>query len=222
MSDRGDVVVAHGDIVIDRLSALAQALRAQGTRVGLGEVLTAHQALTAVDATLARRCETCAAQRAVRQPPRHRALRASVPGRVRRRADALRTGPVTSRSARSSGRCRRAPRWRAPRPPARRSGSGGRAGRLQRRRAARPQGLLAVHRRGDGDRPRADRPARAARARRACRAARARPGAAVTRPTCAAWSVLRFAPPASPCSATGARRARVRGRLSWCATCRAR
>jgi uncharacterized protein len=51
VSDACDVVVAHADIVIDRLSALAQAMRAQGTRVGLGEVLIAHQALTAVDSS---------------------------------------------------------------------------------------------------------------------------------------------------------------------------
>ncbi|MGZ4286775.1 MAG: vWA domain-containing protein, partial [Solirubrobacteraceae bacterium] len=69
MSDRGDVVVAHGDIVIDRISALAQALRALGTRVGLGEVLAAHQALTAVDASsrddvrLALRSVLCASHR---------------------------------------------------------------------------------------------------------------------------------------------------------------
>jgi uncharacterized protein len=64
-----DVVVAHGDIVIDRISALAQLLRAQGTRVGLGEVLTAHQAMTAVDpssrddARLALRSVLCSSHR---------------------------------------------------------------------------------------------------------------------------------------------------------------
>jgi uncharacterized protein len=47
-----DGVAAHGDVVIDRISALAQTMRAQGTRVGLGEVLAAHQALTAVDPSL--------------------------------------------------------------------------------------------------------------------------------------------------------------------------
>ncbi len=65
----GDAVVACADIVIDRLSALAQAMRAQGTRVGLGEVLTAHQALTAVDtssrddARLALRSVLCSSHR---------------------------------------------------------------------------------------------------------------------------------------------------------------
>jgi uncharacterized protein with von Willebrand factor type A (vWA) domain len=69
VSDDPGVIVAHGDIVIDRLSALAQALRAQGTRVGLGEVLTAHQALTAVDtssrddARLALRSVLCSSHR---------------------------------------------------------------------------------------------------------------------------------------------------------------
>jgi len=69
VSDDPGVVVAHGDIVIDRLSALAQALRAQGTRVGLGEVLIAHQALTAVDtssrddARLALRSVLCSSHR---------------------------------------------------------------------------------------------------------------------------------------------------------------
>ncbi|HET7049589.1 MAG TPA: VWA domain-containing protein [Solirubrobacteraceae bacterium] len=69
MSDDADVVVAHADIVIDRISALAQALRAQGTRVGLGELLTAQQALTAVDsssrddARLALRSVLCSSHR---------------------------------------------------------------------------------------------------------------------------------------------------------------
>jgi uncharacterized protein len=47
--DGGDAVARHGDIVIDRLSVLAEVLRAQGTRVGMGELLTAHEALAAVD-----------------------------------------------------------------------------------------------------------------------------------------------------------------------------
>ena len=69
MSDAGDAVVARADIVIDRLSALAQAMRAQGTRVGLGEMLTAHQALTTVDpssrddARLALRSVLCSSHR---------------------------------------------------------------------------------------------------------------------------------------------------------------
>jgi uncharacterized protein with von Willebrand factor type A (vWA) domain len=69
VSDPGDVLVARGDIVIDRISALAQVLRAQGTRVGLGEVLTAQQALTAVDsssrddARLALRSVLCSSHR---------------------------------------------------------------------------------------------------------------------------------------------------------------
>jgi uncharacterized protein with von Willebrand factor type A (vWA) domain len=40
-----------GTHVSDQLSALGSALRAQGSRVGLGELLTAHQALEAVDCT---------------------------------------------------------------------------------------------------------------------------------------------------------------------------
>jgi len=36
-------------VVVDRLSALAAAHRAQGSRVGVGELLTAHRALTAID-----------------------------------------------------------------------------------------------------------------------------------------------------------------------------
>lgn len=69
MSDGGDAVARHGDIVIDRLSVLAEALRAQGTRVGLGELLTAHEALAAVDsgsrrdARLALRTVLCSNQR---------------------------------------------------------------------------------------------------------------------------------------------------------------
>jgi uncharacterized protein with von Willebrand factor type A (vWA) domain len=40
-----------GVTVVDRLSALTAALRTSGTRVGLGELLTAHRALAAVDCT---------------------------------------------------------------------------------------------------------------------------------------------------------------------------
>jgi uncharacterized protein with von Willebrand factor type A (vWA) domain len=40
-----------GDRVTDQLAALATGLRAQGSRVGMGELLTAHQALEAVDCT---------------------------------------------------------------------------------------------------------------------------------------------------------------------------
>ena len=39
------------DAVTDQLSALAGSLRAQGSRVGMGELLTAHRALEAVDCT---------------------------------------------------------------------------------------------------------------------------------------------------------------------------
>jgi hypothetical protein len=69
VSDDADVVVAHADSLIERISALAQIMRAQGTRVGLGEVLTAHQALTAVDpssrgdARLALRSVLCSSHR---------------------------------------------------------------------------------------------------------------------------------------------------------------
>jgi uncharacterized protein len=49
----GDSAVSErlGDAVIDRLGALAAALRAQGCRVGMGELLGAHRALEAVDCT---------------------------------------------------------------------------------------------------------------------------------------------------------------------------
>jgi hypothetical protein len=40
-----------GDVVIERLGTLAATLRAQGSRVGVGELLTAHEALEAVDCT---------------------------------------------------------------------------------------------------------------------------------------------------------------------------
>jgi uncharacterized protein len=40
-----------GDVVTDRLAVLAAGLRAQGSRVGMGELLTAHRALEAVDCT---------------------------------------------------------------------------------------------------------------------------------------------------------------------------
>jgi uncharacterized protein with von Willebrand factor type A (vWA) domain len=41
--------VSDGAVVTARLSALAHALRAQGARVGIGELLTAHRALASVD-----------------------------------------------------------------------------------------------------------------------------------------------------------------------------
>ncbi|MBV9944494.1 MAG: VWA domain-containing protein [Solirubrobacterales bacterium] len=47
----------------DQLSALAASLRAQGSRVGMGELLTAHRALEAVDCTS--REDACLALRAV-------------------------------------------------------------------------------------------------------------------------------------------------------------
>src|SRR5579859_409131 len=43
--------VSEAGALIERLSALAAAMRAQGTRVGVGEVLAAHRVLAAVDAT---------------------------------------------------------------------------------------------------------------------------------------------------------------------------
>src|SRR2546421_3144667 len=42
---------ALGDRVSDQLAALATRLRMQGSRVGIGELLSAHQALEAVDCT---------------------------------------------------------------------------------------------------------------------------------------------------------------------------
>ena len=42
---------ALADRVSDQLAALAAGLRAQGSRVGMGELLTAHLALEAVDCT---------------------------------------------------------------------------------------------------------------------------------------------------------------------------
>jgi uncharacterized protein with von Willebrand factor type A (vWA) domain len=49
VSDGAAVVDQLSDAVVRRLGALTAALRAQGVRVGLGELLTAHQALAAVD-----------------------------------------------------------------------------------------------------------------------------------------------------------------------------
>src|SRR5436305_10223783 len=42
---------ALADRVTDQLAVLASRLRMQGSRVGMGELLTAHQALDAVDCT---------------------------------------------------------------------------------------------------------------------------------------------------------------------------
>ncbi len=42
----------EADVVIDRLGLLGSGLRAQGSRVGVGELLTAHRALAAVDCAL--------------------------------------------------------------------------------------------------------------------------------------------------------------------------
>jgi uncharacterized protein len=43
--------VSEATVVVDRLSALTATLRAQGSRVGVGELLAAHRALAAVDAS---------------------------------------------------------------------------------------------------------------------------------------------------------------------------
>jgi uncharacterized protein len=42
-------VAVGGEVVVDRLATLAAVLRASGTLVGMGELLTAHRALAAVD-----------------------------------------------------------------------------------------------------------------------------------------------------------------------------
>jgi uncharacterized protein len=47
----GGGAFALGDRVTDQLAALATGLRMQGSRVGMGELVTAHQALSAVDCT---------------------------------------------------------------------------------------------------------------------------------------------------------------------------
>jgi uncharacterized protein with von Willebrand factor type A (vWA) domain len=49
VSDAGPGVTGAGAAVVDRLAELAAVLRASGTRVGMGELLTAHRALAAVD-----------------------------------------------------------------------------------------------------------------------------------------------------------------------------
>jgi hypothetical protein len=46
-----DPLASLGDEVVSRLGRLAGALRAQGTRVGVGELLAAHRALDAVDSS---------------------------------------------------------------------------------------------------------------------------------------------------------------------------
>ncbi len=55
--------MSEAAVLVDRVSALAAAMRAQGTRVGVGEVLAGHRALAAVDA--GSREETRLALRAV-------------------------------------------------------------------------------------------------------------------------------------------------------------
>src|SRR5437660_5495860 len=58
--------VSEASVLVERLSSLATALRAQGTRVGVGELLAAHRALAEVDvssredARLALRAVMCA------------------------------------------------------------------------------------------------------------------------------------------------------------------
>jgi uncharacterized protein with von Willebrand factor type A (vWA) domain len=65
VSDRSGAIDERGDAVVDRLAALTASLRAQGSRVGVGELLTAHRALAAVncgsreDARLALRAVLC-------------------------------------------------------------------------------------------------------------------------------------------------------------------
>jgi uncharacterized protein with von Willebrand factor type A (vWA) domain len=51
VSEVGTLPPALGDVVAHRLGDLAGTLRAQGTRVGIGELLAAHRALEAVDCT---------------------------------------------------------------------------------------------------------------------------------------------------------------------------
>ena len=43
--------MSEAEVLLQRLSSLAAAMRAQGTRVGVGELLAAHRALAAVDAS---------------------------------------------------------------------------------------------------------------------------------------------------------------------------
>jgi uncharacterized protein len=49
VSEAGSAVSAAGGAIVDRLAALAAVLRASGMRVGMGELLTAHRAVAAVD-----------------------------------------------------------------------------------------------------------------------------------------------------------------------------
>ena len=51
MSDQESAWAALPEGVTDQLSALAGAMRAEGSRVGVGELLTAHRALAAIDCT---------------------------------------------------------------------------------------------------------------------------------------------------------------------------
>src|SRR4051794_21098819 len=46
-----DAATVGGDAVVARVGALAAALRGLGVRAGVGDVLAAHRALAAVDAT---------------------------------------------------------------------------------------------------------------------------------------------------------------------------
>ena len=61
-----DVLVARPEVLVSRLGAVAAAMRSRGARVGVGELLTAHRALAAVDsasreeARLALRAVLCA------------------------------------------------------------------------------------------------------------------------------------------------------------------
>jgi uncharacterized protein len=69
VSDDAAAVAQIGDAVVQRLSALTAALRAQRMRVGLGELLSAHRALAAVDSSsredsrLALRAVLCSSHR---------------------------------------------------------------------------------------------------------------------------------------------------------------
>jgi uncharacterized protein len=69
VSDESAVVDRLGEAVVQRLSALTAALRAQGMRVGLGELLDGHRALAAIDsssredARLALRAVLCSSHR---------------------------------------------------------------------------------------------------------------------------------------------------------------
>ena len=214
------------DRVTDQLAALAAGLREQGSRVGIGELLTAHRALEAVDCTsredarLALRAVLCS-ERDLGLSDEHEGLLELRPGEL---SPEGRWG--RPRSTSSPKRRARHSRTRGSRRPRR-----GRSISTRSRPRCPPRGAMSsccatrispptrIWRwRWPGSSSRGWRVV----ARPACRAARDRRADEAIPRICGGWSAARSGPPESRSNAYGEPRRAGRARSCWCATCRGR